>query len=308
MQMNSLCFGLDTSNYTTSAAVFDGETGRNASRILDVPKGALGLRQSDALFFHVRRLPEIVESLLEGGDLRDIAAVAASTRPRAVEGSYMPCFLAGESQGRNIARALGVPFYAFSHQEGHLAAAAWSSGHIEMLGEPFLAWHLSGGTTELLYVEPEGKSIRASAIGGTSDISAGQLIDRTGVRLGLRFPAGKSVDRLAAAGKSVSGFKVKVEGMRFSLSGMENKMTEMAGGGRPPEDVSRFVLETIARAVRAATDEAVGKYGKLPVLMSGGVSSNSLLRGRMPDARFAAPEFSADNAMGIAILARRSAD
>lgn len=303
--MSGLIFALDTSNYTTSAAVFDGETGRNASRVLDVPKGALGLRQSDALFFHVKRLPEIVETLLGGDNLRSVIAVAASTRPREVAGSYMPCFLAGESQGRNLAAALGVPFFAFSHQQGHLAAAAWSAGHMELLDSPFLAWHLSGGTTELLYVEPDGKSIRAAAIGGTTDISAGQLIDRTGVRLGLDFPAGKYVDALAAEGKAVKGFKVKLEELRFSFSGMENKMMKMADDGERPEDVSRFVLETVARTVAAETEKAMEKYGKLSVLMSGGVASNSLLRGRMDGALFAAPEFSRDNAMGPAILAYR---
>ena len=148
--------GLDTSNYTTSVAVFDGSNGWNEGRLLDVRPGELGLRQSDALFQHVKRLPSLFEKLKEQGLLSDIRAVGASTRPRAVEGSYMPCFLAGTSQGQCLADTLGVPFYAHSHQQGHLAAAAWSAGHMELLDRPFLAWHLSGGTTELLKVEPDG--------------------------------------------------------------------------------------------------------------------------------------------------------
>ena len=121
--------GLDTSNYTTSVALFDGERGVNLGCLLEVRPGELGLRQSDALFQHVKRLPQLLEQL----EIGDIQAVGASTRPRAVEGSYMPCFLAGESQGRGIAATLGVPFYAHSHQQGHLAAAAWSAGRMDLL-------------------------------------------------------------------------------------------------------------------------------------------------------------------------------
>ena len=147
--------GLDTSNYTTSAAWFDGRTGRNSGRLLEVRPGELGLRQSDALFQHVKRLPEVISALTGEEGLTGLQAVGASTRPRAVEGSYMPCFLAGASQGQVLSQVLGVPFYAFSHQQGHLAAAAWSAGRLDLLDRPFLAWHLSGGTTELLRVEPE---------------------------------------------------------------------------------------------------------------------------------------------------------
>ena len=225
--------GLDTSNYTTSAAVFDGEGGRNQGRLLEVRPGELGLRQSDALFQHVKHLPEVVEALLGEGGLGTVQAVGASTRPRAVEGSYMPCFLAGASQGQVLSQVLGVPFYTFSHQQGHLAAAAWSAGRLDLLDRPFLAWHLSGGTTELLRVEPEEDrvAVRAEILGGTSDISAGQLIDRTGVLLGLPFPAGKGVEKLSRQAQKREYYKVKVNGLTFSLSGMENKVRQLVQRG-----------------------------------------------------------------------------
>ncbi|MEA4932132.1 MAG: DNA-binding protein, partial [Lawsonibacter sp.] len=201
--------GLDTSNYTTSAAVFDGREGRNEGILLEVRPGELGLRQSDALFQHVKRLPECFARLEQDGLLRAIDAVGASTRPRAVEGSYMPCFLAGASQGQSLAHTLGVPFFTHSHQQGHLAAAAWSAGRLDLLNRPFLAWHLSGGTTELLKVESVGGELQTECVGGTSDISAGQLIDRTGVMLGLRFPAGKALDELSGqADQQASGYHV----------------------------------------------------------------------------------------------------
>ncbi|MDD5938691.1 MAG: FGGY-family carbohydrate kinase [Clostridiales bacterium] len=300
--------GLDTSNYTTSAALFDGAEGRNAGRLLEVRPGELGLRQSEALFQHVKALPGRVAEL---GKLTGISAVAASTRPRAVEGSYMPCFLAGESQGRVLASALGVPFYAVSHQQGHLAAAAWSAGRPELLNAPFLAWHLSGGTTELLYVEPEGVNIRAEKLGGTTDISAGQLIDRTGVLLGLPFPAGKALDALArTAERAVKPYPVKLNGLSFSLSGMENKVKELAAK-EPPAVAARYALDTVADVVRRATAAAQTAHPGLPVLCSGGVASNSRLRQVLAEgcgALFAEPRYSTDNALGVAILAHRLAE
>lgn len=300
------CLGIDTSNYTTSAAVFRADgTGMNDGRLLTVPEGGLGLRQSDALFQHVRRLPERFEALEQAGYLKDIAAIGASSRPRAVEGSYMPCFLAGLSQGKTLAMTMGVPFFEFSHQQGHIAAACWSAGKMELMDRPMLAWHLSGGTTELLLVRPEGSNVVAECIGGTSDISAGQLIDRTGQKLGVAFPAGKALDELAGHSTQKERFKVKLNGLSFSLSGMENKVGQMIERGSAPEDVARFSLLTIASAVRRTTDAALKEYPGLPVLCSGGVASNSLLRQVMHDAVFAEPRFSTDNAMGIAILTQR---
>ncbi len=304
----ALCVGFDTSNYTTSAAWCDGLEGRNESRILDVPKGALGLRQSDALFLHVKRLPEIVERLLDGRDLKNAAIVAASSRPRETEDSYMPCFLAGMCEAKTLAMSLGAKYMEFSHQQGHLAAAAWSAKHEELLDQPFLAWHLSGGTTELLYVVPDGTAVHAEIIGGTTDISAGQLIDRTGVLLDLQFPAGKYVDELYYEADSASSFRVKINDLKFSLSGMENKVKSMIEKGEKNANIARFAVDTVASAVRRTTDEAKKRYPGLPVLCSGGVASNSVLRKVMSDAYFALPEFSRDNAMGIAVLSRRAYD
>ena len=307
MSLRSL--GLDTSNYTTSAAVFDRAGAvRNCGKLLEVPDGALGLRQSDAVFQHVKRLPQMVEALREEGLLEHLAVVGASTRPRALEDSYMPCFLVGKGQGETLAAVLGVPFFACSHQQGHLAAAAWSAGREDLLDEPHLAWHLSGGTTELLLVEPEGSQVRAQCIGGSSDISAGQLVDRTGQALVLAFPAGRALDELAQTSNQDACFSVKQKDLIFSLSGMENKMRQNLASGMKTADCARFVLETLADILLRTTQAARKRYGDLPVLCSGGVASNSLLRMRLREtgALFAPPEYSTDNALGVAILALRA--
>ncbi len=298
-----MVLGFDTSNYTTSIAAFDGTDGRNCSRLLDVRPGELGLRQSDALFSHIKRLPELAEQLFAQVDVRQVVAIGVSTRPRAVEGSYMPCFLAGESQARVLSEALGVPLYEFSHQQGHIAAACWSAGRMELLHTRHLAWHLSGGTTELLLVEPEGNSVRAERIGGTSDISAGQLIDRTGQMLGLLFPAGKELDRLANLSDSDDFFRVRVDNCVFSLSGVQNKLREYFDKTADASATARYCLRSIIHGVEKATKQAHKCYPGLPVLFSGGVASNSILRSTtIPDGIFCPPQYSTDNAMGVAVL------
>ncbi len=292
--------GFDTSNYTTSAAWFDGDAGENRGKLLEVKPGELGLRQSDALFQHVKRLPEITAQLAETLSGRRIAAVGASTRPRAVEGSYMPCFLAGESQGQSLANLMGVPFHRFSHQQGHLAAILWSAGRMELLEQRFLAWHLSGGTTELLLVEP---GLRGSRIGGTEDLSAGQLIDRTGQLLGLDFPAGKALDALSA-GAEASPFPVKVRDMGFSLSGIQNQVKSRRDKGAGDGETAAFALSTVCCAVKQATEQALSRFGDLPVICTGGVASNAMLREHLAPlgAIFGPARYSTDNAMGIAVL------
>ena len=223
----------------------------------------------------------------------------------------MPCFLAGASQGQSLAHVLGVPFYAFSHQQGHLAAAAWSAGRMDLLDRPFLAWHLSGGTTELLRAEPEGDgvAVRAEILGGTTDISAGQLIDRTGVLLGLQFPAGKALDALSGEADATLKYRVKRDGLRFSLSGMENQVKKLLADGEKPANIARFTIETVTDVILRTTRAAQEAHPGLPVLCSGGVASNRRLREALEEgcgAVFAQPQYATDNAMGTAILTWRA--
>ena len=298
--------GIDTSNYTTSIAFFDGVGGENCSKLLPVKSGELGLRQSDAVFAHIKSLPELSGRLFShiGEEIR---AVGVSTRPRAVEGSYMPCFLVGLSHATLLSNALHVPLVEVSHQQGHVAASLWSAGHLELMDEPHLAWHLSGGTTELLLVEPEGKLVKCTKIGGTTDISAGQLIDRTGQLLGLPFPSGKRLDALSreAAGKDF--FRIKCKDMTFSFSGMQNKVQQYFDANGDPAETAAYALRCVAYGVFHATQQALKAYPGLPVVFSGGVASNTLLRQVLEPLNpiFAQPQYSTDNAMGVAVLASR---
>lgn len=299
--------GIDTSNYTTSMAAV-GAVERSCARLLPVKPGELGLRQSDALFAHIKSLPDLADRLFSDMDRKDIAAIGVSTRPRAVEGSYMPCFLAGESQASVLADALHVPLFRFSHQQGHIAAVCCGSGQEALLDKPLLAWHLSGGTTELLYVEPEGRNVRAEKLGGTTDISAGQLIDRTGQLLHLGFPAGRALDALSGQAKDSAFFKVKCRDTAFSLSGVQNKVTEYFAKTGDPAETAAYALRSVIYAVKTATAQARELHPGLPVIFSGGVASNSLLRREMEPLGgvFGPPEYSRDNAYGVACLTKRA--
>lgn len=302
-------FGIDTSNYRTSAALYDSEnkTWQNSGCLLEVPEGRIGLRQSDALFQHTLHLTERIADLPQGF-LRRVDAAAVSTRPRAVEGSYMPCFLCGAGTAHSMAHAAGIPCYEVSHQQGHLAAAALSADALDLLKKPFLAWHLSGGTTELLLVTPSETNglPEAEIIGGTTDVAAGQIIDRAGNLLGLSFPAGAALEQLAQSCENPEKpFRPKVLDSMFSLSGVQNKVEALAASGADRPVIARFAIDTIAEGVLKATAQAKQKY-PLPVLCAGGVMSNRALQQAMHQrfgAKFAQPELSGDNAVGVAVLA-----
>jgi N6-L-threonylcarbamoyladenine synthase len=272
-----------------------------------VKQGELGLRQSDAVFHHIKGLPELSDRLFSDFPDERITAVGVSTRPRAVEGSYMPCFMVGYTHAKLLADALHVPLVECSHQQGHVAASLWSAGRLDLMDMPHLAWHLSGGTTELLLVEPQGRNVRCTRIGGTTDISAGQLIDRTGVMLGLPFPAGKHVDALSHDAVGTELFRVKCPGLEFSMSGVQNKVQQFYEKTNDPAETAAYALRCVCYAVRKATENAAKQYPGLEIVFSGGVASNSMLRNSLATLHpvFCPPEYATDNAMGVAVLAHR---
>lgn len=299
--------GIDTSNYTTSIAWFNGVDGENCSKLLPVRQGELGLRQSDAVFAHIKGLPELSGRLFSHIQRDTITAVGVSTRPRAVDGSYMPCFMVGYSHAKLLSEVLNVPLVEVSHQQGHVAASLWSAQVMELMDTPHLAWHLSGGTTELLLVEPDGKNVHCTKIGGTTDISAGQLIDRTGQLLGLPFPSGKHIDAISQNAQMTEVFRVKCADAQFSLSGVQNKVQQFHEKVGKDEETAAYALRCVAKAVTLATQQALENYPGYRVVFSGGVASNSMLRKVLAPLNpvFSEPQFSTDNAMGVAVLTHR---
>ncbi len=303
---------LDTSNYTTSVAVMtaDGEVLANIKRLLSVKEGERGLRQSDAVFAHTVNLPVLMreaEKILSG---KRIIAVGVSVRPRSVEGSYMPCFLVGLSVAESISVALGVPLYKFSHQSGHIMAAIHSSGKYELLDSSFAAFHISGGTTELVRVTDNEGDLLAELLGGTADLNAGQIIDRVGVYMGLSFPSGAEMESLALLNnKKIPSRKLSVSDMSVNLSGLENLAKKLYDDSYDKSLTAAFVFDYIGRAVIAMSENYENRYGRSPFIYAGGVMSNSIIKNMLKKkftAYFAEPALSSDNAVGVAALTLRA--
>lgn len=300
--------GIDTSNYTTSAALFNSElnTVMQERRLLKVKPGELGLRQADAVFQHTMALPGIIGVLCENGSITpDVIGVSVS--PSEEENSYMPCFMTGKCVAECMGSVFGVPVKMFSHQAGHIVAVLYSANRLDLLEKEFLAFHVSGGTTQGLFVKPDAdKVISIRKVCESLDLKAGQAIDRVGVMLGLDFPAGAKLDALSR--ESTEKYKVHpfMRDGACSLSGLQNKCEQMFRKGEAPENIANYCITYICEALRLMTNALLEKYPGRPVLYSGGVMSNSLIRERFTEefgAVFSAPGFSSDNACGTAVLA-----
>lgn len=303
----SVYLGIDTSNYTTSVCLYDSTTNEVISRrkLLPVRDGELGLRQSDAVFHHVQQLPELFESAF--ADFKDeIRAIGVSYAPRTAEGSYMPCFTVGLTAASILSSVLKVPVYRFSHQQGHIAAALYSVDRLDLLHKRHIAFHVSGGTTEALLVNAEDGFVTTSIAAQTLDLNAGQLIDRIGVMLGLHFPCGKELEKLALSCTEKVRARATLKGMDCCLSGGQNIAEKYLKEGKSPEFIARFAMEFVTSAVVGMSEKLREQYGDLPFVYAGGVMSDSIIRENLQrrfDCVFAKPEFSSDNAAGTAVLA-----
>ncbi len=301
--------GIDTSCYTTSVAAADRSTVSQRKTMLSVPLGSRGLRQSDAVFQHVKNLPELIEGILsECRDCR-VRAVGVSSRPTDAEGSYMPVFLVGRLAAVSVAQALGVPLIETTHQAGHIRAALY--GNEDLLEkDSLIALHLSGGTTDVLHVEIRNRMPDTiQCIGGSSDLHAGQFVDRVGVRMGLPFPSGQSLEAVArkAQRRDIS-IPSTVNGSVCSFSGQESYALRLWENGISNEEIAYAVYDCLARTIVKMIKSAAARYPGTPVLLSGGVAGSALLREMLRDRtgleiRYAREGFSSDNAAGIALIA-----
>ncbi len=300
-----IALGIDTSNYTTSVALYDGQDYHMCRKILDVKEGMRGIRQSDGVFVHNKELPQMLCELLQGVK---VDAVGVSTKPRNEEGSYMPVFTVGHGYAKAISAALNVKCYEFSHQDGHIMAGIHSADAYGLLDKSFISVHLSGGTTEILKSRYDGYKFDNEIIGGTLDISAGQLIDRVGVKLGMKFPCGKELEKLALTTEETIKLPYAVKGTYVNLSGIETKLVGLINGNDAiiARTVLEYISEVLTRTISAAANNA--KTDK--ILLAGGVASNSIIRNNLSkhfgdNICFASKELSSDNAVGIALLAYR---
>lgn len=305
--------GIDTSNYTTSCAWLCGDTMEiiQQKQLLPVPEGQAGLRQSDAVFHHTRQLPALMEQLFADHTHPLPDGIGVSVAPRSAQGSYMPCFLAGQAAARSIAAVNGCKLYETSHQMGHILAALYSADRLEWLNplrRPFLAFHVSGGTTDCVLCTPNSTELlQITPVSASLDLKAGQAIDRVGLMLGLSFPAGPALEQLAAQSDSKQKAVVRLKDGCCSLSGLENQCSALLKKGTPPCDIAKYCLNTVAAVLTAMTKAATQQHPEAAVLYAGGVMSNRLIRAQLEklpmETAFAQPAFSCDNAAGIALYA-----
>ncbi len=305
-----LFLGIDTSNYTTSLAIYNSDDNFvvQCKKLLPVKEGQLGLRQSDAVFHHTQQLPELIKEMLSDTDCSKLDGIGVSVSPRNIEGSYMPCFTCGSGLAESLSAVLKKKVHKTSHQVGHVLAALYSADKLDLINERFIAFHVSGGTTDCLLSELSQENILTLTETGTSlDLKAGQAIDRVGVMLGLQFPCGRKLEKLAEQSNMIYKIKPVLKESNCCLSGIENQCRKMLQDGMEHCDIAKYCLTYIYAAVRGMFISARNKYGELPGIFAGGVMSNKFIKNNLmkefDNIYFAAPEFSCDNAVGTAVYA-----
>jgi N6-L-threonylcarbamoyladenine synthase len=307
-----MILAFDTSCYTSSVALMakDGQLLSDQRRVLAVPAKKRGLLQSEALFQHINNIPVLLETLAETIDFSEIKAIGCSVKPRPVEKSYMPVFLGGETIGRSIAAAINCPFIPATHQEGHMMAGWYSLQMMNAVPNRFLLCHFSGGTSEILLAEKQGHgdfSLALKAFG--NDLHAGQFVDRIGVLLGLQFPCGMELEKLALGHKGdIPDVKIWVKDGEFSFSGQETAIRRMVENGVSRETVARTVEHTIAKTMVKVFRQLFTVTGITKVLFVGGVMCNGYIKQYLQEnlkegtLYFADSRYASDNAVGVAAL------
>jgi len=312
--MTKYYIGIDTSAYTTSLAALNEnkEIIFDMREILEVPLGQRGLRQQEAIFQHINNLPKLFNKLTKEIDINNIVSVSGSNKPRNIDDSYMPVFKVSQGQAFILSKILNVEYNEFSHQEGHIAAGLLGCNvHLE---REFLALHISGGTTELIHIKNNynnHQDYQIEVIGGTKDISAGQLIDRIGVSLGLHFPCGNSLEELSTNGKLIDKrIPISTNKSWINFSGPETFFYKLVDEKYNTEDVSITVLNYVANSLANIISNAINEYQCRNILFIGGVASNTYIRSVITDRlcgsnvklHFPDKKFCTDNAIGIAYL------
>ena len=301
--------GIDTSCYTSSVAVAEpGSILLEKRKVLAVSSGNRGLRQSEAVYQHIRILPDLIASVLSSVDTRRIGCVSVSDRPVDSPESFMPVFTVGSGIASIISSSLRVPLVRTAHQNGHIRAA--QIGNERLLSfERFNALHLSGGTTDLLTVrQRDGRILGIENQICSADLHIGQFVDRVGVAMGLPFPAGPHLERLANTAENKDlRIPSSVRGMKCSFSGAESCALRYVAQGFPSPEIAFAVYDCMARTVSKVI-LACSEESGLPFLLAGGVSSSSLFRSLLTSRLhsctlfFGDPSYCSDNACGVALI------
>ncbi len=304
--------GIDTSNYTTSCSLFSNNFDNiknmiQEKKLLPVKNGEAGLRQSEAVFHHTKQLGIVFEKLFSKAEYNKLNGIGVTIKPRNQEDSYMPCFICGENTADIIGTVMNIPVFKTSHQVNHILAALYSANKLCLLNNKFIAFHVSGGTTDCLLCSPDNKDIiTINQIGTSMDLKAGQAIDRIGLAMGLQFPCGRELEKLSENSNKTFKTKPIVRNGNCCISGLENKCKHMLNTDFSKEDVAKFCLSYIENTISEMVSYAISLHGNLPIIFAGGVMSNKWISTNLKnkyEAFFAEPVYSCDNACGAAIYA-----
>lgn len=304
----NIIIGIDTSCYTTSIAAIslDKNIVFNKKIMLKVGKECKGLRQSEMVFQHVNNLGSLSEKIEKLMNEYNVVAICASEKPRPVKESYMPAFTVGYNFAKLFSSMNNISLYKTTHQENHIYASLHTN---ELKNNKFISVHMSGGTTEILLVENVKNDLKIEIVGGSKDISFGQLIDRLGVKLGYDFPCGKNIDENALDCKEniKVGLKTSVKDGYMNLSGIENQVNKYA---KEYDEIylSKLLMDSIVRSLYKSLKYICDKYNINEVVFAGGVASSKYIRKNLNEklykdkikCYFTESEYSTDNAVGCA--------
>ncbi len=308
MSRSDVFVGIDTSAYTTSVAVVSGsDILIDKRKMLAVPQGSRGLRQSDAVFAHIKNFPEIFNDLCIGHAA--VKAVAYSEKPCPTDGSYMPVFCVGASHAAAFGAAARSALYPLTHQHGHIYACFFGNTINDGI---YGAFHVSGGTLDVLRVSVQNGIVNEiKPLGGSLDLTCGQLIDRVGVAAGLSFPSGAEMEKLYTPG--AKKLSVHVDGLTANLSGAETQAQRRLESGEDAALVCSGAIDCAAETLAALLVNAADSCGFKSFLFTGGVICNTIIRENIENtcdknglaAVFAKKHLCSDNACGLALAAQR---
>ncbi len=312
---DNIVIGIDTSCYTTSIAAIslNKEIILSEKIMLKVDKDSKGLRQSEGVFQHISNIGKLSENIT--GRLKDynIVGVCASEKPRPIEDSYMPVFTVGLNTGKLLSATHNCPFFETTHQENHIKSSLLGKN---LLNENrFIAVHMSGGTTEIILANKnKSKDYELEIIGGTKDVSFGQLIDRLGVKLSYDFPCGKYIDKNAMESdkKIDHGLKTSVKEGYMNLSGIENQLNKIIADGEDVDKayLSKLLMDSIVRCMLKSLSYLCKKYETYEVVFAGGVSASKYISKNLTQklkkynikTYFTESHLATDNAVGCALI------
>jgi N6-L-threonylcarbamoyladenine synthase len=307
--MRELVLGIETSCDETAAAVVDGDGAVLSSVVAsqaDLHARYGGVVPEVASRRHLELVGPVIRAALEdaSADLGDVTRVAVTQGP-----GLVGALLVGLSAAKALAWAAGLPLVPVDHLRGHVATLYLEPGPLD---PPFTCLLASGGHTQVLSVRDRAGY---EVLGSTLDDAAGEAFDKGARLLGLGYPGGAAIDRLAREGDpGAFDFPVaRVPGLDLSFSGLKTALLYVVRDLSEDElaarraDLAASYQRAIVRALVGRLRAAAEETGVGTIAVVGGVAANSELRAALPDARFAPLPLCTDNAAMIASAARFSA-